>query len=160
MESARQEQQKREQEVQAAVESARREIEAMEHKRRRRAHTGRADAKGHHVDPVGVDPHNRGALAVLRRGPDRLAQVRPLQDIHEDRRHRERAQKRRQLLLQFPVQILRAANEPDRGHAKPLRRHCPLRRFNQRRMIGQTKVVIGAKVNDLPVPYRDLPALG
>src|SRR5205085_1356559 len=53
------------------------------------------------------------------------------------------------LRLERPMEIARAADEPYGAHAEPMAVHRLLRGSNQRRMIGKTKIVIGAEVENL-----------
>src|SRR5205823_8448800 len=53
------------------------------------------------------------------------------------------------LRLERPMKIARAADEPYGGHAEPMAVHRLLGGGDQRRMIGKTKIVIGAEVENL-----------
>ena len=57
----------------------------------------------------------------------------------------------RQLLLQLLVRILGAADEAYRGHPEAVAVHTGFRRVDQRRVVGQTQIVIGAEVNHVAV---------
>ncbi len=57
------------------------------------------------------------------------------------------AEKIGQALLQLFMDILRAADKTHRSHAETVAIHALLRRQHQRRMVGQSQVVIGAEVD-------------
>ncbi len=57
------------------------------------------------------------------------------------------------------MQVLRAADEPDRGHAIAVVIHGALGRFDQRRMVGQPKIVVGAQVDHLIPAHHHTPTL-
>ena len=75
------------------------------------------------------------------------------------------AEEPRDTLLQLSVQVLRAADEPDRGHAVTMIVHRRLSRRDQRRVIRQPKVIVGAQVQHVaprdpdmrPLRRLDLP---
>ena len=57
------------------------------------------------------------------------------------------------------MQILRAADEPDRGHAIAMAVHRRLGRNSQTRIIGQPQIIVGTKVQHPPPTNRDMGAL-
>ena len=65
-------------------------------------------------------------------------------------------EKPRQARLQSPVQILRAANEPDRGHAIAMARHRRLCCRHQSRIIGQPQIIVGAESQHPPPANGDM----
>ena len=68
-------------------------------------------------------------------------------------------QKRSELLLKRAVNVLRAADKPDRGHAKPLWAHGHFRRVDQIGMICKTQIIVGTQVDNLAPANSDFPAL-
>lgn len=61
--------------------------------------------------------------------------------------------------LKRAVDVLRPANEPDRGHAVPIGLHRRLRGSNQTGIIGQPQIVVGAEVQKLAPRHLDMRAL-
>ncbi len=64
-----------------------------------------------------------------------------------------------QPFLQHPVNILRAADEADAGHAIAMIMHRRLGSGHQPRIIGQTKVIVGAKVQHVAPGHLHMRAL-
>src|SRR4051794_1837546 len=60
-----------------------------------------------------------------------------------------------QALLELLMNILRAADEPDGGHAITETIDGPVRRFAHGRMIGQAEIVVRTKVQDIAVARSD-----
>ena len=74
------------------------------------------------------------------------------------------AEELRDPALQLQVQVLRAADEPDAGHAEAALVHGALRRGDDVRVVGQAQVVVGAEVQHLaagsPICRPDVAGLG
>ena len=64
-----------------------------------------------------------------------------------------------QLLLQLAVNVLRAADEADRRHTETFIIHRLFRRSDKVGVVGQPKVVVSAKVNNLAGADLNFPAL-
>ncbi len=62
--------------------------------------------------------------------------------------------------FQRAVQILRAADEPDRGHAEPMAVHRAFRGGDQAGVVGQPKIVVGAQVQHPPAVHLHMRRLG
>jgi hypothetical protein len=58
------------------------------------------------------------------------------------------------------VQVLRAADEADRGHAEAVVVHRLLRGGDQAGIVGEAEVVVGAEVQHLPPGHLHMCALG
>ena len=62
--------------------------------------------------------------------------------------------------LQLPMQVLRAADEADRGHAEAVVVHRLLRGRDQARIVREAEVIVGAEVQHLPPGHLHMRALG
>jgi len=66
------------------------------------------------------------------------------------------AQKGAERLFKLYVKILRAADEPDRGHTVAMLLQSGGSGLSDLGVVGESQIVVGAKVEDLPLSHTNL----